>query len=106
MGDQAPLFDFLDRRKPGSTCNRVFLVREVTERAIASNIEALAGDHRRQREDRSAKALPDDENVGHDPEVLTGEERSRATEGVWNLVENEQRPMPVTGRADGLPVFG
>jgi hypothetical protein len=103
--DQPLLFDALDGGERGGARHRVLLVRVVTQGALRHHVEIRTRDDGRDRQDPAAQPLAEDEDVGHDAPVLRCEHPAGAAEALRDLVEHEERAMPVARRADARPVL-
>ena len=100
---QALVPDHVQRRQRRRAADRALLVRVVPERAVGRDIQILARDQRRHREHAAAQPLAQHQHVRHAAQLLAREHRAGASQAARDLVEDQQRAVPVAARAHARP---
>ena len=103
---QPLLADDLDRRQRRAGGDRVLLMGVMADRVAAGDVEIAAGDHRGDRQDAAAQRLAEHDHVRLHPVMLMGEEAPGLAEPGRDLVEDQERTVPVAGFAHALPEAG
>ena len=96
-------YDF-ERRQRGCGRHRVFLMRVVAKGVVAGQVESLARNAGRNRQDATAQRLAQHHDVGRSAVVFGGKKAPSLAQAGWNLVEDQQGAVRVAGLTHGLPV--